>query len=186
MRDYVERTPGGAVLTGDGRVSPCEVTGAVPYSYIGWALPLPLMRKADPADVMANVAALAPVWRVSPESARRVADSDWPFVRPIDGQAMAYRLRDGVERFYITDINAPAAAAIAASGLPVMWDAVAPGARMFNHVPGGCNVLYMDGHVTFQRWNGGRPGDGAFPVDAVGVALHKANHMLNGTTMRGM
>jgi prepilin-type processing-associated H-X9-DG protein len=27
----------------------------------------------------------------------------------------------------------------------------------FNHVPGGSNVLWMDGHVTFVRW-------GTFPL----------------------
>ncbi|NLF57447.1 MAG: hypothetical protein GX580_07405, partial [Candidatus Hydrogenedens sp.] len=22
----------------------------------------------------------------------------------------------------------------------------------FNHIPGGCNILYMDGHVDYQRY----------------------------------
>jgi prepilin-type processing-associated H-X9-DG protein len=25
-------------------------------------------------------------------------------------------------------------------------------AELFNHIPGGANVLYMDGHVEFQRY----------------------------------
>jgi prepilin-type N-terminal cleavage/methylation domain-containing protein/prepilin-type processing-associated H-X9-DG protein len=68
-----------------------------------------------------------------------------------------YRMREGIERFLITDINNPAASSVAQSELPVMWDrwtlntdaqATVSG---FNHIPGGCNVLYMDGHVEFVR-----------------------------------
>ena len=73
----------------------------------------------------------------------------------------ATRLREGVERFAITDINNPAASALAQSGLVVMFDtfgsfadnAVVVGGMAYNHVPGGCNVLYMDGHVEFLRYN---------------------------------
>jgi len=68
------------------------------------------------------------------------------------------RLREGIERFLITDINNPAGSAMAQSELAVMWDLVATAGEsgtnvsFFNHVPGGCNVLYMDGHVEFQRY----------------------------------
>jgi len=72
-----------------------------------------------------------------------------------------HRLKEGIERFYITDINNPAAGAIAQSSLPVMWDAwsvdhswgVSGNTAMFNHIPGGSNVLFMDGHVEFIRYN---------------------------------
>jgi prepilin-type N-terminal cleavage/methylation domain-containing protein/prepilin-type processing-associated H-X9-DG protein len=63
-----------------------------------------------------------------------------------------YRFREGIERFLITDINNPAASAQAQSVLPVMFDHVAVALNLFNHVPGGSNVLYMDGHVEFQRY----------------------------------
>ena len=74
------------------------------------------------------------------------------------------RLREGIERFFITDINNPAASALAQSSLPVMLDAIADrgiytaigyadnAVVRFNHVPGGSNVLYMDGHVEFIRF----------------------------------
>jgi len=74
------------------------------------------------------------------------------------------RLREGIERFLITDINNPAASATAQSEIFVMWDsygagksyfntayAAESGIARFNHIPGGCNVLYMDGHVEFIR-----------------------------------
>jgi len=66
-----------------------------------------------------------------------------------------YRLREGIERFMIADINNPAATAMAQSEVTVMWDSinVRPTATsQFNHLPGGCNVLYMDGHVEFERY----------------------------------
>ncbi|MCP4644518.1 MAG: DUF1559 domain-containing protein, partial [bacterium] len=62
------------------------------------------------------------------------------------------RLREGIERFLISDINNPAATARAQSDIPVMWDAVSTVPGNFSHVPGGSNVLYMDGHVAFDRY----------------------------------
>ena len=52
----------------------------------------------------------------------------------------------------ITDINNPAASALAQSEIPVMWDALSTVPAGFSHIPGGSNVLYLDGHVTFQRY----------------------------------
>ncbi len=80
-------------------------------------------------------------------------------------------LREGIERFFITDINNPAAGAAAQSNLFVLWDAWGhddpdvddpewgggQGVAVFNHVPGGSNVLFMDGHVRFLRYNEGAP-----------------------------
>ncbi|MDP7639691.1 MAG: type II secretion system protein [Candidatus Hydrogenedentes bacterium] len=57
-----------------------------------------------------------------------------------------YRLRDGIERFLITDINNPGASAKSQSELPIMWDNIAAkpaGDIGFNHVPGGCNMLFL-------------------------------------------
>jgi prepilin-type N-terminal cleavage/methylation domain-containing protein/prepilin-type processing-associated H-X9-DG protein len=81
------------------------------------------------------------------------------------------KLKEGIERFFITDINNPAGAAEAQSTITVMWDAWAPsmpqgvdgsgeilaGVPYMNHVPGGCNVLYMDGHVGFVRLGNEHP-----------------------------
>jgi len=75
------------------------------------------------------------------------------------------RLREGIERFFITDINNPAASAQAQSTIAVQWDtfgdfgdsANTAGGTVFNHVPGGCNVLYMDGHSKFIKYPGDYP-----------------------------
>ena len=87
-----------------------------------------------------------------------------------DGNTI-YRLREGIERFLITDINNPAASAIAQSELPIMWDYIEAGKLTtqnqdrFNHIPGGCNVLYADGHVRFERYPGDHP---VHPVNTLG------------------
>jgi len=75
-------------------------------------------------------------------------------------------LKEGVERFLITDINNPAAAGKAQSNIWVMFDSYSnginywedlgvagSGVARFNHVPGGSNILYMDGHVEWARQN---------------------------------
>jgi prepilin-type processing-associated H-X9-DG protein len=41
-----------------------------------------------------------------------------------------------------------------------MWDKLSTnvnGGVGFNHVPGGCNTLYMDGHVEFVKLGGEFP-----------------------------
>lgn len=63
------------------------------------------------------------------------------------------RLKDGIERFLITDINNPAGSAQAQSTVWVMGDRLSSYPAEFNHIPGGANVLYMDGHVEFIKYN---------------------------------
>ena len=63
-----------------------------------------------------------------------------------------YRLREGIERFLITDINNSGASNVAQSSVYIMLDNVSTEVARFNHVPGGSNVLYMDGHVEFVRY----------------------------------
>lgn len=78
-----------------------------------------------------------------------------------------YRLREGIERFLITDINNPAASAQAQSEVWIMGDGVgatAGAVDKFNHIPGGSNVLYMDGHVDYLRYEQQGPGPLNEPV----------------------
>lgn len=71
--------------------------------------------------------------------------------------ATVYRLREGIERFFVTDINNPSGSAQAQSSIWVMWDITSVEVDQFNHIPGGSNVLYMDGHVEFVRFPGKMP-----------------------------
>ncbi len=80
------------------------------------------------------------------------------------GGATLQRLREGVERFLITDINNPAAGASAQSTMTVMFDIVntdSSSGASFNHIPGGGNVLYLDGHVGWLKYEE----NGEFPIN---------------------
>ncbi len=84
------------------------------------------------------------------------------------------RLREGVERFMISDINNPAAGATAQSGMVVMFDVISlndnsssPFHHKFNHKPGGGNVLYMDGHAEWVKYET----NGRFPINAGMAAI---------------
>ena len=81
------------------------------------------------------------------------------------GGNTSYRLKEGIERFLITDINNPAGSAQSQSSVPVYFDGIASVqgsngtqtnaqnmASRYNHVPGGCNVLWLDGHVEFLKF----------------------------------
>lgn len=73
------------------------------------------------------------------------------------GGAIMYRLREGIERFLITDINNPAASNKAQSEVYIMWDLLATNVEYYNHLPGGSNVLYLDGHVEFVKYRDDQP-----------------------------
>lgn len=91
------------------------------------------------------------------------------------GGNTVYRLREGIERFLITDVNNPAASARAQSNVWVMLDNVSTDVRRFNHVPGGSNVLYMDGHVSFVRYPGEAP-----VTPAMAAIMHIWKHRVSG------
>ncbi len=88
----------------------------------------------------------------------------------VGNPANIYRTREGIERFLITDINNPAGSAVAQSSVPIMMDVVTSGMYdgvntsnkgvgtiAFNHIPGGANILYLDGHVEFVKYPGKFP-----------------------------
>ena len=90
-------------------------------------------------------------------SGHNVLVEDLQFDHEDRGTITLYRLREGIERFFVSDINNPASGAKAQSEIAVMYDSAAETVtqpsdwgdtyNLYNHVPGGGNVLYMDGHV---------------------------------------
>ena len=159
------------------------------YDYLGWAVQqanwvLPGFTGNEVADVSAaefeatlaatvNLQIIDAIWDRASD-----ATDDWgawyvtdPGANPggwdqdlelADGTTI-FRLKEGIERFFITDINNPGASAVAQSTLPTKWDKTGgPGwmGNNFSHIPGGGNVLYMDGHVSFIKY----PGE--FPLSA--------------------
>jgi prepilin-type processing-associated H-X9-DG protein len=130
---------------------PLMTADPCPLQLGGWALKVALTAGSEPA-VVGNAA---------------FADEDVDLSQQSPGNGNAggntiYRLREGIERFLITDINNPAASAKAQSDIFIMFDAVATKPSAYNHIPGGANILYMDGHVAFMRYekNGPQPING--------------------------
>jgi prepilin-type N-terminal cleavage/methylation domain-containing protein/prepilin-type processing-associated H-X9-DG protein len=146
-------------------ICPCRVFN-VSYDYYAWAIKPELYLRAPVESTMnavnfdmdaqmdagfkAKLIEMIAAATVTHDMA--VFDQDMPYTHADLGDVTAYRLREGIERFFITDINNPAASATAQSSLPVMWDRVAVNPAGFSHIPGGGNILYMDGHVEFIKY----------------------------------
>ncbi|MCP4638994.1 MAG: DUF1559 domain-containing protein [bacterium] len=158
-------------------VNPCKFWD-VSYQYSGWAImpehylaagvdenKYPVDQGADfNGDFIAALTGSANPLGIGDEHA--LGASEWEGVHEDDidmASDTIYRLREGIERFFISDINNPAATAMAQSEVVVMWDitiwpsAPGDGQPSYNHVPGGGNVLYMDGHVKFVRYSSEYP-----------------------------
>lgn len=92
----------------------------------------------------------------------------WKFKDEMDNCQTVFPLQHGVSRFLITDINNPGQSSASDAEIPMMFDRISTNAIDFNHVPGGSNVLYMDGHVDFVKY----PKNNPYPTSrawAVGI-----------------
>ncbi len=132
-----------------GATNPC-LFDPLSYFYLGWAIR---------PDVMVDIATgdASPAFMEAFEQQLRTGPienltSNWRFLDDEGLDQQVFRLKDGIERFFITDINQPAASVLSESEIPTMFDRISMRVSDFNHVPGGANVLYMDGHVKFVRY----------------------------------
>ena len=167
------------------------------YGYLGWVVDNcddPATMSLIPGDFLDSDLPLAAQWASIIFAPWEVPQEEWSSVVHGDLAVSDYildleprgpmgtaggdthmRMREGIERFMITDINNPAGSAMAQSTLPASWDYVAGNLASrpfnvqanFNHLPGGSNVLYMDGHVEFQKYPGGK-----FPANAPTALAH--------------
>jgi prepilin-type N-terminal cleavage/methylation domain-containing protein/prepilin-type processing-associated H-X9-DG protein len=153
------------------------IHGMIPFSYeyLGYAATHENMALRDGEPAEGDGIAAINYWTLHPEGwsiKRQIYNLGLGDPSKVDADIpmpdhTIYRLREGIERFMITDINNPAGSAKAQSEICVMWDMThwfgpghgepLAGAEAFNHIPGGSNVLYMDGHVEFQRYPGEFP-----------------------------
>lgn len=86
--------------------------------------------------------------------------AEWSFEDENGDERTLLPLREGIERFLISDINNPSESHIADTKLPVMFDKISIEVAEFNHVPGGANVLYLDGHAEYAKY----PSRDIFPL----------------------
>lgn len=89
----------------------------------------------------------------------------------VAGSDTIYRLRQNIGRFFITDINNPGRTIVSDSQLPILWDNVSAGSIGYNHRPHGGNVLYLDGHVKFRRYEQNTRSTGLMPYTKDYVTL---------------
>jgi prepilin-type N-terminal cleavage/methylation domain-containing protein/prepilin-type processing-associated H-X9-DG protein len=154
---------------GDGVVQPCELVKE-PFDYTGWLIlddvnivgpALDGQVGSDEGGRFGEAEYMNTPWgELALENvATNGAASDNDFTvsavyagTQAGGGDTIYRLRQGIERFLISDINNPASSAQASSEIPIMWDHISTYVGDFSHVPGGGNVLYLDGHVTFVKY----------------------------------
>ena len=164
-------------------ICPCNLWDTS-YNYVGWVFDetyymIDGMNANDPAITSLAEAGdfldpgflvgMAGIWLAfdpappTAEAAFGIVSKDIPFDHENQPRTMTgYRLREGIERFFITDINNPASSSKAQSVVSVMWDIVTPTINDFNHVPAGGNVLFMDGHVAFLLYPSEHPFTRAF------------------------
>lgn len=180
---YVDPATRAAVGIGQGdKVGGQEGVSAVDSSYVYFGWVYDRIRDTDPQDTVGNTVPLlttlisnidlatsGPVQYLTSlnflvtkflSEGEQVRDED---LEATDGNGNGgvgkaiYRFREGIERFLITDINNPAASAKAQSETWVMLDVLSTDVSNYNHIPGGSNVLYMDGHVSFIKYPGDQP-----------------------------
>jgi len=153
----------------DGIVQPCELTKE-PFDYTGWVVmdDVNILGFAKIGNAGSGVGGRweeaeytdtpwGELAQANVNTLGRASDNDFRVSAAhagtqVGGGDRILRLRTGIERFLITDINNPAGGAQAASTVPVMWDHISTATADYNHVPGGANVLYMDGHVEFKTY----------------------------------
>jgi len=88
------------------------------------------------------------------EAINRITEGDVSVPAPngTAGSDRILHLREGIERFMITDINNPGASQAAQSQIFIMWDRISTTPEDFSHIPGGSNLLYLDGHAEFVKF----------------------------------
>jgi len=113
------------------------------YAYLGWML-------TDEKEAQA----FFDTYDLLPAAAR---DNDLivPEGKGNAGTDTIHRLSSDVDQFLNTDNDTSLVGedATTASIIPIMWDQVSTDIMEFSHVPPGQNVLYLDGHVEFHRYD---------------------------------
>jgi prepilin-type N-terminal cleavage/methylation domain-containing protein/prepilin-type processing-associated H-X9-DG protein len=147
--------------------------GTVSYVYVGWMLTND-SEMLGGLGIYKTLDSVMPISNARTDGWRDRALSDvGSFGMTGSGNAgtpRINRLTAGVDRFLIQDINtALGNQQSGASVIPIMWDQISTNITEFSHVPAGQNVLFLDGHVEFIRYD--RTSD-QFPSSVLYAALN--------------
>lgn len=143
----------------DGSANPC-LFDQLSYFYLGWIIKSEMIEEEGTKDV--NDPFFQGLRNVLDNPSPDALAQPWSFVDEFGETRQVLRIKEGMERFQITDINNPSKANISQSAVPVMFDRIDLNPLGFNHIPGGTNVLYMDGHVEWVKYPGPFPTDRAW------------------------
>ena len=152
----------------NGKIEPEELLKA-PYNYTGWLIMESINLIADKAGTEGSGVGgrfegpdyqntpLLELAQANAASEGTASDNDFTVSDAFSGTQVGggntlFRLREGIERFMVTDINNPGTGHNSQTTIPVMWDHLTPQVMGSSHVPAGMNVLYMDGHVRFEHY----------------------------------
>jgi prepilin-type N-terminal cleavage/methylation domain-containing protein/prepilin-type processing-associated H-X9-DG protein len=171
------------------------------YLYLGWlfdkagstdpqvdmkTVPIPGLNGTGtgPDQVVSTILQVAMPFILSRDNGKADDDADLNNSTPAKptlgngGGPIVYRLREGVERFLITDINNAGASAKGQSQIWIMGDMIGIDASLYNHIPGGSNILYLDGHVEFGRYEKLGPAPVNMGVGSCVMALQTVKNTL--------
>jgi len=146
--------------------------GSLSYVYVGWML-------MDNSEMLAGLSTYTIADTVLPISSaatdgwrdRNTNLASFGFTGSGNaGGSTVNRLTTSVDRFLVTDMNVILTGEESGSSvIPMMWDQISTDITEFSHVPAGQNVLFMDGHVEFYRYDRSAT---AFPVSPMYAAVN--------------
>lgn len=180
---------GGTHGAGNWTDDPADHTGMFPtsgnFSYVYWGYAFPTKQMVTDVNVMRLAAGIQDgndtIIAEYPGNTQLTANNLGDVLDVIvsaGNEFQMFPLREGIERFMITDINNASASAVAQSTTPVIWDSTRVGSDSgtggwdtsgqapintfapidsFTHLPGGANIGYMDGHVEYAKYPSDRP-----------------------------
>ena len=137
-----------------GSVNPC-LLDQLSYFYANWIFKTEWITEEGTGDVSQPF--LDGLRNILDDPEVAPLEASWSFTNEFGETQQVFRLQEGIERFQITDINNPSKANISQSSVAIMFDRIDLNPLGFNHLPGGANVLYMDGHVEWVKYPGPYP-----------------------------
>lgn len=169
---------------------------AMTYEYHGWML----LDDSDLTTALSIYTALDAVMPISHAATdgwrgRDIMNITSFGISATDGNAgtrRLHRLSSNVDRFLLSDLNSALSDDRSGAGaIPVIWDKISISIPDFNHAPAGQNVLYLDGHVEFLRYDKKSPRFPSSPLHAMIKGNPYAGHYVycphhKKTTTRGI